>query len=563
LKLKLKRLNPLALRTRLSLGIDVTETAVRGVLMNVRREEPVVLRWYEVPVEQASGGSEQNDAWIAALKKLLKEFNLANVHVSISLPPSGYFISLHHLPNLSDQKVGEAIFRNLEEQKLPFPVEKATISYTVQPGAPKGTYVVVCAEKSRFKPVFSALHHAGAVTFFLLPADLPIRNCIGIEKTEEEEETSVTLRLGRRDSVLTFFDAQGFRLRRVIPIGREDFLKKLISDGFSPARRAPGDEGTEEFRIVCFPVQAVEGEDGPERKAGDEEIYDSIQPVLNRLVSSILKTFHFYGTHVGKSSVNRLHLTGDCRGLLGIDAFLDKRLQVSVGFLDSLRFCPLGDKVEEELPSPVDSTCYTAAVGNALEESGELSLVPREELFLPRIRLLRTVSRLTAGLLCVGMLLLTAFYIVGFRKLEEPAKTSEAIADRIETLRRMEQAVLMVKQQNLITRTIVDEIVPAGRFQNWMKELSRLVPEFVSLDNLELTCDREESLMKMAGIIAVDLGGDFHAERARFVDALEASRLFENISIHSEEIPNKKNCTISRFSITASVIGEHGEGALE
>jgi hypothetical protein len=67
-------------------------------------------------------------------------------------------------------------------------------------------------------------------------------------------------------------------------------------------------------------------------------------------------------------------------------------------------------------------------VGSALETSRELSLIPREEMFLPKLRVFRTVTRLTAAILCIGMVILSIFNSYGFKRLAETSDGSSAIA---------------------------------------------------------------------------------------------------------------------------------------
>ena len=559
MKSKLKRLRPFAIGNRLALGIDVSDGAVRGVLMNVRKEPPSALRWSEVPIRKGDRDSGQAP-WAAALKKFFKEFSLTGVRVSISLPPADYFISRYEFPGIPAQKVGEGILKRLEEERFSFSLEEATISYAEVPKAAKGTFVVACVEKGKIAPVFSALHHAGAVDFDLLPANVSIHNCLPAEEKDEEEEgadpaASAVLNLGRGESVLTFFDRKGFLLRRVIPIGRDDFRRNMASSGLLSPKDEKDDERFAALLGEC-PLETVfkreEDRDLPREK---KKILESVLPVLGRLASSIRKTFHFCDTRITKDPTKILYLTGDFRGLTGIDGFFKRRLNVAVRFLDPIGSHAPPEKIEKKKESAGERARFAEALGNALEERGDLSLVPKEELFLPRLRMLRAVVRVTAAVLLLGMILLTVFYTFGFKKLENAARISEAVTSRLEAMRGMEKAVLMQKEQDLHGKTVVQGIVPpAGLLTATMKELSRLIPPFVSLDRLEIDSNGKTASLSMKGIFSLKDGDGADGSRSRFVNELEASPLLDNLSIHSQEWRKRGKSLISKFDISAHLI---------
>lgn len=557
--MRLKRLNPFLLKPRLTLGIDISGTAVRGVLLNPKKERPVVIRVKEVPIRPAA--DPHDNPCMDALKALLKEFSLSRVHVSISLPSSLYFISRYDLPHVSAQKIGEAILKQIEEEKLPVPIDEATISYAPLPGAGKGGYIVVCAEKDKISPLFPLLNGAGAVSYYILPSDVSVQKCLDLTRDWNENGAAATFRLGREETVVTFFDGEGFRLRRIIPLGRKDFYHCLVPAGLLPAGKKMDEEEIAEI-LSRYPLDKVNSGTAAASSDGTaEKVYDALSPVLNRIISSIQKTMHFYETHVGMSKVDTLYLLDDFRGLSNFDGFLRGSLQVKVEHLNAINALEHSEMLSIESLGPSGRACFNTAVGNALEEVGETSLVPREELFLPRLRVLRTFARLTAVILCLCMILLSAFYAHGYSNLEETAGITETVSAKLKGMLQIEGALLQMKEQTLKSRAVLGSLVStSSQVTEAMKEIGNLLPSFVYLDRMELTSGVESSSLTMNGVIAVEAIEECDKVCSSFLNTLEASPILDNISMQSEKWTKHGDRMISAFCLTADLYSAGGGG---
>ena len=587
---RLKQLNPFGLRTGLNLGIDISEREVRGVLLMQRKEGAQVIRLCSMPVD-TSPNVARSAALVDALKALLKEFSLSRVSVSITLQPSTYFVARYHFSGVPSQKIGELVLQKLEEEKLPFAIEDATISYAPQPRAPKGTYIAVCIERSRITPIFSVLHGAGVSNFFLLPPDMSVENCLNLRGEWPKDETIATLRTAAHETVLTFYDQEGFRLRRIIPIGLKDLFKNVFSRAEGELRRnqSQGDtprshsdtprsrSATPRSRSPPPPSAGVgrcrteaPEQNGISSRSGcsldpahsehldpsdpNKQIFDSIRPVLRRLASSIKKTFHFYETHVSRSSVSTLYLVDDFENLLDIDRFLTQSLQVETRYFKATDYLTFPDTIQSELKSDVDTAQLTVALGNAIGEQGEISLVPKEELFLPRLRVIRTVCRLTAAVLCLTMALLVFFYRNGYDNLEQTADYSDTLAQQLQGMQQKETMVLTLKEQSLRHSTVLGGLLPPeGCLTDTLKEAGRLVPDFVLIDSMELHCDLDQASFKMKGTFALGEREEKKIVWSDFVNPLEASPYLENISLLPGVWEEKGTCVTSNFTITGDL----------
>ncbi len=557
--MRLKRLNPFLLKPPLTLGIDISETAVRGVLLNLKKERPVVIRAKEVPIQ--TGARPHENPCIDALKALLKEFSLSRVHVSISLPSSIYFISRYDLTNISSQKVEGAILKQLEEEKLPVPIGEATISYSQLPEPGKNAYIVICAEKDKINPLFSVLNGAGAVSYYILPSDVSVQHCLDLVREKDEGGAAATFRLGREEIVMTFFDKGGFKLRRIIPMGRKDLYQCLYQSGVAAAGSTLEEEELSSL-LSRYPLDRINSgaaSSGSDQSA--EKVYDSLSPVLNRIISSIQKTFHFFETHVGLSKVDKLYLLDDFRGLSNFHAFLNSSLQLEVEHLNTIEVLDHSEKWSREESDIPDHACFNIAIGNGLEEAGETSLVPKEELFLPRLRVFRIAARLTAVILCLCMILLSAFYAHGYANLAETANISETVSGKLQGMLHLENALLQMKEESLKSRTVLGGLMaPSARIAATMKEIGNILPSYIYLDSMELSSGVESSSMTMKGIIAVDDSRECDKICSNFLNTLEASPFLENISMQSERWGKHGSQLISRFSLTADLCAAPSEG---
>lgn len=410
---------------------------MRGALVMHGRDGPELIRRAEINTPPSSEGVGF-DRLSVALQKLLKQFSLARVHVNISLPASSYFIARYELPNVAAKKIGDMMLDKLEDHRLPFPLEESTISYAVQPRAPRGTFVAVTAPRQKVYAILSKLQSAGVTSFYLLPGDATLLNCVDYTEAAPRGRTVAAFRLGRKESVLTFFDDEGFRLRRIIPVGRRDLDRNMSPSGTGRVRSES--EIIELYREGTAPLpstgDAIEEETGLHSAAAKRNTH--IQGCLGGIASEIQKTFHFYKNRIGKSEVNSLFLIDDFRGLPNIDAYFEEKLQIETRFLNGLGELPFAGKAKDEIPTQAEGSRFTLAVGSALELRGDLNLIPRNELFLPRLRVCRLVTRLTTIVLSVIMilLLLVIFFAVYLPPLEAYEEQSALVREshaRIET----------------------------------------------------------------------------------------------------------------------------------
>lgn len=558
MKVELKSLFPFHLGSRLTLGIDITEEAVRGILLARKGEEVSVLRWEEVPISE-DPEIPPLDSWNFALQKLLRQFSVSRVHVTVSLPSSSFFLSTYFIHRTASKDIGEMILEKLEEHKLPFKLEDSTVSYASQQGAPRDTYLVACAEKRKVSSILSTLRSAGVASCFLLPSDVSLLNCLHWRTPGESLQTAAALRFGKKESVLSFFDEEGFRLRRIINIGREDLYGKLLSADLFPEKK-PAREELFHLLGEYFLDKACSQEMEQDLSPPPRRIYELVLPVLEHITFDVQKTFHFYRNNVGKSPVSVLYLLDDFRGLKKIEAFLEERLQVPVEFLNTLSHFSLAGKATGEPPRAEAAACFAPSAGLALEEEGKLSLIHREDMFLPRLQVLRTITRFTAGILCLVMILLSLFYWRAVTKLKETKRISETIDGKLESILWMKREFNRLKDQDLRYEKVLAELIPQeNRIIGIMKELSRLVSPFVSLERLEVTASKEESFLRMSGIFAVGDEEKCDEVQSEFINSLEASPLLENLSMKGEEWIRRKGFLESVFTLTADLYGSKRE----
>ena len=60
---------------------------------------------------------------------------------------------------------------------------------------------------------------------------MSVENCLNLKGEWPKDETVATLRLAANETVLTFYDLEGFRLRRIIPIGQRELFQGVASTG--------------------------------------------------------------------------------------------------------------------------------------------------------------------------------------------------------------------------------------------------------------------------------------------------------------------------------------------
>jgi len=256
------------------------------------------------------------------------------------------------------------------------------------------------------------------------------------------------------------------------------------------------------------------------------------------LVNELERSFASFAMERRGESVGALVLTGVARP--GLDERLAKRLGLSVEFRDAAEAVRTALPFEPSAAPPAQAgeVSWAVPLGLALARGRLMNLLPKtvrqERTALAERRALVTTAWLAGALLCV-MGIGSAWHVsrsVGYeRELVARLKETDEPARRVERLSRRLQLV----RKHLAAR---------GQVAALLQELYRVTPPRLSLGSFTMEAAHDATIKGSAGS-----RGDIPA----YINALEASPLFEGVSLKYSTKRRAKEGELTDFEITAAI----------
>jgi general secretion pathway protein L len=143
------------------LGLDISDTAVRGALVTTTLRTQQVSRYVEVPIAPPTEGEDQPNPLHAAVQELLGALDPPPDSIIVALDGRQASLRTLDLPAGAAKRVAEVLPFELEPI-LPFPIEEAVIDHQVVERTPTTLRLLTAAvPKERVAARLAALREAG------------------------------------------------------------------------------------------------------------------------------------------------------------------------------------------------------------------------------------------------------------------------------------------------------------------------------------------------------------------------------------------------------------------
>jgi len=279
--------------------------------------------------------------------------------------------------------------------------------------------------------------------------------------------------------------------------GEKVFFLRVIGfggDAFTEAMTTPLASEGGIIRLSREEAERIKCEQGI---IGDAKIVSMMRPLLEKLCNEIKRSFEYFGLRHGYPPIKNIILAGNGARLKGLKEYIE----VETGL-----------KIIDILP---ENAC---SIGLALLRDSRLNIIPetyRDE----RKGIVKSTS-FRIGLIIIALLLGLSYWFLLLRLgyLKDEIKLLRSHMENVKEIR-------LVKEEMTGYETFIDTVSgETGLFTDTMRELSHIIPLYVTLDGLRIGRDRPNLIL--SGVV---LGREYLSE---FMGILENSPLFENVRLN-------------------------------
>ncbi len=556
-----------------TIGLDIGTHSVK--LVGFTRNAQGLLLTHAGIKEIPPGKEEEDRSFISeVVKALFREAGLSPGRARLTVSGPEVTIRRLLLPSMPKAELLEAARWELKEQ-LPFPVDAARIDFHVlrewvEGDSKKLDLIAVACPVQKINQVLAIAAKAGLAPTHLDVAPFALWNTLLHFHDAAKEEEIALIDLGAQRTGIYIFQKGDLQFsREIIPAGAD--LSRAIQEGIDPAE-APALLFARAERIkqaigipVKGPYEKIEGE-----SISIAKISFLLRPLLEKLVSEIVRSLDYYKSHFPVERVSRVFLTGGGANVKNIAAFLSDELHMPVE-----RFNPLGQisfapqQIKASLVEEVGPALAVAA-GAALAQPQRIELLPPRESLGVKLRRGKTLSALAALIVGIVFVSVAGYLNSQATKLQKEYDTRMVQIKDLEVLPE-KLAALKVKEMQLkqdLSYFSTTQVLP-GLFREVLREVRRLVPGNVTLTLLAVQAKsppppqgspvKEAKELQLTGLA---FGSDAQclAALARIIEGMEKSPRFKNARLVSADENKSYTRPGVQFVLVCEILLEAAQG---
>jgi len=321
---------------------------------------------------------DMRDTLIAeTIKKLFKDNNIRSKNVITSLSGDDVIVRPVKLPYIPLEELPDVIAYEAENY-IPLAIDQVVLDYEVLgeveegEGQKKISLVLVAAKEEVVDKHLQLVQSAG-----LNPAIIDV-DCYALQNAFQDnvevadDETVALINIGATVTNVNVLEGKTTQLSRDITMGGNEFTKEVQREfnlSFSQAEELKRQQGRIMIESDDISLSALPSQDDRSLR-----ISESLNPVLNKLLSELRRMFDFYETSGGNKNIGRISLSGGGAKLLNIDKYLGEKLSIPVDECDIFSNLEIDSKSfdVEDLKSKMN--LFGVSYGLAMRRGGKKKL---------------------------------------------------------------------------------------------------------------------------------------------------------------------------------------------
>jgi type IV pilus assembly protein PilM len=332
-------------------GLDIGSTAIRLVQVRHGGTHPALVAYGSIPVPPnvaASDAKLDQDKLSDLVRQLVRENHITSKNVVAGLPANKLFATVITTPKLENSQLAKAI-RYQAEQYIPMAIDQVKLDFAVIDQSKDGKQnevLLLAAPKTVVEKYTAILEGAG-----LDPLALE-SNAVAVARALVPASTLAValVDMGSLDSDISIIWNNTPRLIRSVPVGGLTLVKGVAQN-----------LGLDETQANQFTYKF-----GLTQSKLEGQVYKSIKPALDTLVSEIQKSIAYFNGRYPEVKLEKLVVTGSATLLPELGPFLANSIGLPVEFGNAWINVSYPSGLQEKLLSL--SSEYATVVGLATRE---------------------------------------------------------------------------------------------------------------------------------------------------------------------------------------------------
>lgn len=332
-------------------GLDIGRTYVKVVQVKVDGEKKTLIAAATVPVgvdAMKSEAAEDLKKVSFAIENCVRSAKVSQERCVVSIIESQAVTRLIEMPNLTDKELSAAISWEAD-QYIPLPMKDVNLHYIVvsRPQSTTGLgkmQVLLVAAPKRVIKKYSDIVRGANLTLVALETE---SSALARVLTKKADPATLIVSLGGSSTEIILARGGNVLFSRSLASGGQTLTKAVMSEFNLTSTQA------EQYKIAYGLLE--------DKLSG--KIAAILRPILEILVSEILKAADFAKSHVENSSVGRMIICGGGAYLLGLPQYLAEKTSIEVTVAD-----PWQDFIKDGLvlKMPGQGSFYCVATGLSL-----------------------------------------------------------------------------------------------------------------------------------------------------------------------------------------------------
>ncbi len=330
-------------------GLDIGSAFVKAVeLRPVGNDfELVGFGMAQVPHGAVEGGEIKQPAGVqAAIRKALDEGRIQATEAVIGMSGGAVIAKRVTLPKMSEAELVESI-RWEAEQHIPFDIEDVELDFqTLRQDGPQLEVMLVAVKKGKVQSYADVVAEAG-LNVCVVDVDVFALETVHEHNFQGEKEVVALVNIGHETTNTNILQGGVNVYARDIFVGGKQYAATLAQ------------------RFDLSPQDAdalVRGKQGQVSWAEIEPVLDLVSQELGQ---EIQRTLDFFGTTAEHERIQRIHLSGGCALVPGLQDFLSSQWGIEVTAADPFKRIKLGSGLNADVIQKL-APLATVATGLAM-----------------------------------------------------------------------------------------------------------------------------------------------------------------------------------------------------
>lgn len=347
-------------RSKNLLGLDLGSSSIKVVeLKDLGKGKGYHLKAFgmePLPAEAIVGGTIMDSgAVIDGIQKVLRDNNIKNTNVAVSIDGSAVIIKRITLTAMSEAEISEAI--NWEAQQyIPFDIEEVKIDYHVLDIDPGGSVnvLLVALRRDVLNDMTSIMGQAGVIPTVLDVDSFCLQNSYEINYPISGSEVTALVNIGAGITNISILKGANPLFWRDIQVGGKNYTDALQRE---------------------LNLSYVNAEELKKGSAVEGVPFEKAVPVINSVTEEVgnelKKTVDFFKVTTNENAIHKIILAGGGTKIINLDKYISQIFGIPVEIMNPFRNIQIDDKTFDiDLINRVAPSC-AVAVGLALRKMGD------------------------------------------------------------------------------------------------------------------------------------------------------------------------------------------------